>query len=160
MRGLFDGETFVRLCVEDYKLLTCSIKELIPAVRGPLVCDSDARRLVSKFGFFLFFSFSFPFLPIVAHYGEKRATRRSVWQNLYCKLLFNVPPPCVGAARVLFSRGKYTHPSIILFLTVFHYCLRKKRLKCTNSKQVAPSSTDNFKAKFTRFPAMICLLPI
>lgn len=63
--------------------------------------------------FFLFFSFSFPFLPIVAHYGEKRATRRSVSQNLYCKLLFNVPPPPVSELLECCFLGEniHIHPS-------------------------------------------------
>lgn len=92
--GLFDGKTFVQLCGEDYKLLTCSIKELIPAAHGPLVCDSNARRLVSKFGFFSFLFFFFPFFSPQSHTMERKERHIALFGRIYtCKLLFNAPPP-------------------------------------------------------------------
>lgn len=59
---------------------------------------------------------------------ERKERHVALFHRIYTASYYSTspPPPCVGAARVLFSRGKYTHPSIILFLTVFHYCLRKK----------------------------------
>lgn len=144
MRGLFEQKTFLQLCSEDCKLLIRTIKELIPAVRGPRLWSIDVW----------FLSFFF----IAVHYGKKKKWHVSLFlQNLYSKLLFNVPSaPCVRATTVVFSQETYTPPSIILFLTVFHYCLRKE----ASHAQLAPLSTDNFKVKFTGFPAMICLLPI
>lgn len=103
--------------------------------------------------FFLLFS-------IVVDYGEREKSDTSPrFAELIQQAIIQLPPSyCVRATTVLFSRGKYTHSSIILFLTVFHYCLRKEG----SHAQLAPLSTDNFKGKFTGFPTITCqekLLP-
>lgn len=67
-------------------------------------------------------------------------------------------PPCVRATTLLFSRGKYTHPSIILLWTGFHYGLRNKKLTHTHNLHLF--SADDLEVKFTVFSTIIRLLPI
>lgn len=110
--GLFDGKTFPQLRNEDYKLLARTIKELIPAAHGPPGSYSHAQRLVSKLGFLE--------LRVIW-----RMTRLCL-QKWYCKLLFCVPP--VSELQRVIPRENI-HPSIIFFLTVFHYCFSLKKTK-------------------------------
>lgn len=109
-----------------------------------------------------FQSFDFFFLSLFFFHSCTMERKKSDTSLCFAEFTLQaiIQHPRVGATRVLFSRGKYTHPSIILFLTVFHYCLRKKGSNAPTLNKSHLRRPITFKAKFTRFPAVICRLHI